>query len=198
MKFKKLASLATFLLMPGLFVPGVAEAHPGFHPDGFAAGLLHPFTGLDHLLAMTAVGFWAANLGGKARFIVPAAFVGLMIGGAILSMGGVVLPGVEQGIAASVVVLGLLIACQVQVPTVAAALFVGIFALFHGHAHGTELPEAADASSFVIGFILATFALHGFGLGLGLLAPVARHDRLSRIAGAAIASCGVALVFLAS
>jgi urease accessory protein len=190
MTFKKFAALAALLM-----VPGVAEAHPGFHPEGFAAGFVHPFTGLDHLLAMTAVGFWAATLGNSARLLVPAAFVSLMVAGALFGMSGLVVP-VEQGIAASVVVLGLLIAFQVRIPTAAAALLVGAFALFHGHAHGTELPEAADALSFAIGFVLATMALHALGLGFGVLAPLARHDGLSRLAGGAIASCGIALAFL--
>ena len=192
-EFAKVAAFAAFF-----FAPALAQAHPGFHPEGFAAGVLHPFTGVDHLLAMTAVGFWAATLGGRARFLVPAAFILLMIAGAVLGLNGVPVPGVEQGIAASVVVLGLVIAFQLRIPTLFAALLVGVFAIFHGHAHGAELPEATDPVSFAIGFVLATAILHGIGLGAGLLAPMANRRLFGRLAGGAIASCGFVLAYLAA
>ncbi len=178
--------------------PTLAQAHPGLRAAGFVDGLIHPFTGLDHLLAMIAVGFWAAMLGGAARWIAPAAFVGLMVLGATLGLHAVALPRVEYGVALSVVVLGLLVAFEVKMPVSAAAALVGGFALFHGYAHGSETPVAADAMTFAAGFILATIILHVVGLGLGLrLGDIPLRRGFARIAGGAMALSGCAFVLAA-
>lgn len=171
--------------------PSVAAAHPGLHADGFVAGALHPLTGLDHLLAMVAVGLWAANLGGRARLLVPAAFVATMAIGAALGLGNTANPGVELGIAASVIVLGLAVAARLALPTLAASGLVAVFALAHGFAHGTEMPAMASPLAYGLGFALATVGLHAAGLGAGLLAA---RTAAARVAGGAIALAGLAMV----
>ncbi len=183
------------LLVPALvLLPAAAEAHVGSHPDGLAAGFLHPFTGLDHLLAMVAVGLWAARLGGVARYAVPAAFLALMAVGGALGLGGQPLPMVEAAVAASVAVLGLLLAFDIRLATPLAATLVGAFALFHGHAHGTELPAMAHAGGYVAGFLAATALLHGAGLALGLL-RFGRYSAVAlRVVGAAVSLTGIALL----
>ena len=177
-------------------LPATAEAHTGagLHIHGLAAGLWHPFTGLDHILAMTAVGFWAANLGGRARYIVPLAFMAVMALGAGLGIAGFPLPMVETLIAASVTALGLLVAFDVKVATPVAATIVGICALFHGHAHGSELPLMTNASVYVLGFLAATAILHGVGIGFGMIRFSRMGNHLSRIAGGFITLAGVALL----
>jgi urease accessory protein len=181
------------LVLAGL-TPSIAEAHPGLHAHGFADGFAHPFTGLDHLCAMVAVGYWAASLGGSARWIAPAAFVCLMAMGALLGLNAVALPAVEYGIAASVVALGLLVAFDVRMPVAAAAALVGGFALFHGYAHGSEMPAASNALYYGGGFLLATVMLHAIGLTLGSL----RMNRVfGRLAGGAIALTGCYFAFAA-
>jgi urease accessory protein len=157
------------------------------------AGLSHPFSGADHVLAMVAVGLWATQIGGKARWIVPATFVSMMVAGFLLAMNGDYLPFVEPGILASVIGLGLLVALAVKAPVQASATVVGIFALFHGHAHGGEL-GAATPMSFAIGFVIATAILHAIGLGLGM-AIASRNQMLTRVLGAFTAFGGAALVF---
>lgn len=169
---------------------GQAWAHPGHVAPSFAGGLAHPVTGLDHVLAMLAVGVWAAQSGGRARWALPAVFVGVMGVGGAVGMAGVGLPGVEAGIAASVVVLGLLVACAARWSVAAAAPLVGAFAFFHGHAHGTELPAAASGTAYAAGFVVATALLHAAGLWLGHVAASRGHARLLRAAGAAVALVG--------
>lgn len=175
------------------FAPGLVFAHTGLPANGLAVGFGHPFTGLDHILAMLAVGCWAASLGGAARLVVPAAFVGILMLGAGLGMFGFVLPSVEIGIAASVIVLGLLIAFQVRVPNKVAIWLVGSFALFHGQAHGAEMPAMASPLVYGLGFVAATILLHAAGLALGTLLDTTGRRTLTRIAGASIALCGIAL-----
>jgi urease accessory protein len=185
----KLSRLALAAL--ALAAPSLAHAHPGLHMHGFEAGVVHPLIGLDHLLAMVAVGFWAASLGGAARWIVPGAFVSFMTLGAIVGANlGVDFPQVEYAIAASVIALGLLLAFEVRIPTSAAAALVGVFAVFHGYAHGAEAPAGQSFALFGAGFVLATAALHGVGLALGAL----RFGRIARLAGVALATTGVWLV----
>jgi urease accessory protein len=176
-----------------LALPGIAHAHIGLHAGGALSGFVHPFGGLDHILAMVAVGFWASTLGGRARWIVPSAFVAVMAAGGGMGIYGVPLPMVEAGIAATVAVLGLLVAFEVKVPTPVAAALVGICALFHGHAHGSELPAMAHTGGYIAGFLVATVTLHGLGIALASLrfGPVGRIA--ARIAGAAAALAGVAL-----
>jgi urease accessory protein len=183
--------LAVFLL------PTLAQAHPGIpgHTHGFANGLVHPITGLDHICAMVAVGLWAAQRGGRALWLVPSVFVSVMALGGVLGMAAVSIPFVEPGIVASVLVLGVLIAAAVRLPLAASALMVGVFALFHGYAHGTEMPGSASGLAYGLGFVAATASLHLSGIGLGLLAQQFGSARLVRCAGGAIAACGVYLCF---
>ncbi len=158
------------LLLAGLLtaVSTPASAHLlGMHGAGFEAGVAHPFSGLDHLFAMLAVGIWAAQQGGRALWAIPLAFVGTLVAGGLLAINGIHLPLVEPGIAASLLVLGLLIATSARLPVSAGAALVGLFALWHGHAHGTELPEAASPAGYAIGFVIASVALHGIGILLG-------------------------------
>jgi urease accessory protein len=189
LKLTKAALAAAVALSPAL-----AQAHhlPGEN-NGFTAGFSHPFLGWDHMLAMIAVGLWAAQLGGRARWAVPASFVSVMALGGILGMAGAPLPGVEAGIMASVLVLGLLTAMMARLPLAAAMTLVGVFALCHGHAHGTEIPAAASGMLYGTGFICATAALHGVGIGIATLAGKRMSLPLVRIAGAAICVAGVCL-----
>ena len=178
-----------------LSLTGFAQAHPGHGGGGFADGFAHPLHGLDHLLAMLAVGLWAAQLGGRARWAVPAAFVGAMAVGGALGMAGAGLPLAEQGIAASVLILGLLIAAAVRLPLVAGAALVGIFALCHGYAHGAEMPETAAGAVYALGFAGATALLHGCGFGLGVLLQRAAKAEWLRAGGVAISAVGVLLLW---
>lgn len=179
---------------------GPAFAHTfGAAGSGFAQGVVHPFLGVDHLLAMVAVGLWSAALGGRARWAVPAAFVAAMAFGAALGMAAAPLPSVELGIALSVLVFGLLIGFGARLPLPAGLALVALFALFHGHAHGAEAPEAAAPALYMLGFALATASLHLAGLGLGTL--MARQGartaaRFARLSGGALAAAGAVLAVL--
>jgi urease accessory protein len=182
-----LALIATALAGPALAHTGAGAVH------GFGAGLMHPLFGVDHVLAMVAVGLWAGLTGGRARFAYPLAFVGMMVLAGLWGMSGEALPGVEIGIAVSVVVLGLAIALKASPPLAAGAAACAIFAIFHGHAHGAELPAGASGLGYALGFVLSTAALHGAGLAAaGVLA--ARAPLLARIAGGGVALAGLALL----
>jgi urease accessory protein len=187
----------TLPLLLIFLLPSLAQAHPGApgHTHGFSNGLLHPLTGLDHICAMVAVGLWAAQRGGRALWLVPLTFVSIMVVGGILGMGGVGIPYVEQGIAASVLVLGIFIAAAVRLPLAASMAIVGLFALFHGYAHGAEMPDTASGLAYGIGFVIATASLHFCGISLGLAAQKFASAKLIRFAGGAIAGCGVYLCF---
>ncbi|RVC63883.1 HupE/UreJ family protein [Mesorhizobium sp.] len=172
-----------------------AYAHVGVGTtSSFTAGFMHPLSGLDHMTAMVAVGLWAALKGGKAIWAWPLAFVGVMLAGGALGMLHVPVPFVEPGILASVVALGQLVALAVDLPVSAGVAIIGLFALFHGHAHGTEVPENAGGLEYIAGFAAATAVLHATGiaaaLGLGT-----RLRGFARAAGAACAALGVGLVF---
>ena len=162
-----------------------------------ASGFAHPFSGMDHLCAMAAVGLWAAQRGGRALWAVPLAFVSVMTLGAVVGMSGHVLPFAEQGIAASVLILGLLIAAAKQLPLAASIVLVGTFALFHGYAHGAEMPVSASGLTYGLGFVAATAGLHLLGISLGLTARKLATEKIVRYAGGAIAACGLYLVFAA-
>ncbi len=168
----------------------VAFAHPG-HAGGLAAGVAHPLTGIDHLLAMLAVGLWASQLGRPAMWALPVLFPAVMAAGAWLGANGVTVPWAEVGIAASVAVLGAAIAFGWRATLAASAPLVGVFALFHGYAHGAELPASGSALLYGAGFVAATVALHLAGLGIGSL--VTRPLAL-RVAGGAIAAAGAVLL----
>lgn len=183
-----------FLLALSGLIPLTALAHTGVgHTSGFWAGVGHPFSGADHMLAMIAVGLWAAQMGGRALWTVPAAFVGLMLVGGGLAMAGVALPLVEQGILVSVMVLGVMIAAAFRLPVLLSVLIVGFFAIFHGHAHGTEMPSLSGAVSYSLGFALSTVSLHVGGALAGIRLEAIFKQSLIRIAGMAIALGGIYL-----
>jgi urease accessory protein len=170
--------------------PAAAFAHTGGeHAAGLAHGFMHPLGGLDHLLAMLAVGLFAFRLGGRALWLVPAAFAGTMALGGLAGLAGLELPAVEIGIGLSVVLFGLAIAAAWTPGAAVAGAFVAFFAVFHGYAHGAELPAESAALGYVAGFLAATALLHAAGIGFGALA--ARH---ARAAGGLIALAGLALV----
>ena len=172
-----------------------AYAHVGIGTaSSFTAGFMHPLSGLDHMTVMVAVGLWAALKGGKAVLAWPAAFVGVMLVGGALGILHMPLPFVEPGILASVVALGLLVALAVDLPVSAGVAIIGLFALFHGHAHGTEVPENAGGLEYMAGFAIATLLLHAAGIAAGLGLGI-RVRGLARAAGAACAAIGIGLAF---
>ena len=185
------------LALAGALLPTAALAHTGIGAaGGFAHGFWHPIGGLDHVLAMVAVGALAARLGGRALWIVPAAFVAMMAVGGFIGMEGIGLPFVETGIALSVVVLGGAIALGWRLPVAAASAVVGLFAVFHGHAHGSEIQIDASGLAYGLGFMLATAALHVVGIGLGVAIGRigARSKLVLQASGGAMALAGVALL----
>ena len=186
--------LAAFLL--GL--PLMAGAHDGgAHAAGFASGLLHPLTGPDHLLAMVALGVWAALLGGAATWRLPAAFLLAMALGSTIGLADVDLPGVEASIAASAIVLGALLVFDLRAPLFAGSLIAAVAGLLHGHAHGGELPVGADALGYCAGFLLCTAVLHLGGVMVGSSLRAAAARPFLRGAGAALAASGMFFVWRA-
>ncbi len=186
------------LLAASAFVASTAPAFAHLDPaehGSLMAGFTHPLSGADHMLVMIAVGLWAAQIGGRALWVVPAAFVGAMAFGFALAMTGIHLPFVEPAILASVVALGLLVAMAIRWQTATCAAIVGVFALFHGYAHGGEL-GAAGALPFSTGFVIATALLHVAGIGLGLgISRLSSGGTFSRLLGGLTAFAGVALIF---
>jgi urease accessory protein len=176
-----------------LFTPALALAHTGHYDGGgLLHGMAHPLGGLDHLLAMIAVGLWAAYAGGRALWALPAAFVAMMLAGAGLAYAGVALPLMEPLILASVVVLGLLVAGNVRLPLLPGTALVALFGLFHGQAHALEMNASSGALSYAVGFALITAALHLAGIGLGRSLMQGRGRRLL---GAGTAAAGLFLAF---
>jgi len=157
---------------------------------GFVTGFLHPISGADHVLAMVAVGLWGAQLGAPAIWVLPVAFPLVMAMGGMLGFLGMPLPGVEYGIAASAIVLGAAVAFELRPSLVIAALVVGCFAIFHGHAHGTELPAGQSALLYSMGFVVATGGLHAIGIGIGTAHRRPWGRRLLRVAGTVVAAGG--------
>jgi urease accessory protein len=188
--------LSRFLALAAFTLPVLAHAHPGHEGHeltwDFASGAVHPLSGWDHLLAMVAVGIWAAQLGGRSRGLVPTAFVGVMTIGATLSHAGFALAGVEQGIAASVLIFGLLIASTAKMSVPASVTLAGAFALFHGVAHGAAMPASASGLGYGFGFVASTVLLHVIGFALGL--ALKSQKQATRFAGGAVAIAG-ALAF---
>ena len=184
---KSLYALALFL------TPALAFAHPGHGDSGLMAGLAHPVFGLDHLLAMLAVGLWAAQQSGAARWVLPLTFVGTMLLGGLLGFNGLEIPLMETGIAASVLAFGLLVAVAARLPMIVSVILTALFALTHGVAHGLELPELASPLGYAAGFVVATATLHAIGYALVRFLPRAAAP-LVRIAGAASAGAGVWLL----
>ena len=181
----------------GLLLLGLGnsvQAHTGVSHSDFFAGLSHPVSGLDHVLAMIAVGLWATQLGNRALWCAPLAFVATMALGGLLGLTGIPLPLVELGIAGSVLILGGLIAFASRLPLAASMVLVGVFALFHGYAHGAERVAGSTALWYSIGFMLTTALLHGAGIGSGLLAQRGVSAHLLRLGGTAIAASGMLLL----
>lgn len=175
-----------------LISAGPAAAHVGGGlAGGFGSGFAHPLLGLDHIAAMVAVGLWGAFLGAPAIWVLPIVFPLVMAFGGILGILGVPLPGIEIGIAISAVVLGLMVALAVKPHLAIAAIIVGAFAIFHGYAHGTELPEDSNAVAYSAGFVIATGVLHLCGIAIGLLTHWPAGRIAVRFAGSAIAVAGL-------
>jgi urease accessory protein len=188
----------TVAMLAGLAFPGQASAHIiGVHGMGFAGGFMHPFTGYDHLLAMLAVGFWAARLGGRAIWMLPSAFLSSAALACLLAIGGGgSVPVMEGGIAVSLLALGMLIAMESRPGLWPAVSLVAVFGLFHGYAHGVEMPYAASPLGYAAGFLLATATLHAIGVTMGMW--TLRHaPRLwPRLAGLAVALPGLVLLVM--
>ena len=175
--------------------PSLAFAHTEQgRAAGLVAGLHHPVSGLDHVLAMVAVGLWGAQLGAPAVWLLPVTFPLVMAFGGMLGLMGVPLPGVEVGIALSRILLGLAVLAEWRPPLRVAAVVVGFFAIFHGHAHGTELPAGASGLLYSVGFVVATGTLHGIGIGVGVIHRWSWGRVVMRVAGGLVAGTGA--VFL--
>ena len=186
------------LLLAGWLTAGPALAHSGTGlPGGFLSGFLHPLSGFDHLLAMVSVGLWGAFLGRPLIVALPVIFPTVMALGGALGMANVPLPRVEIGIAISVLVMGGVIAAAYRAPIWLACGIVGVFAIFHGYAHGRELPSAADPIGYSVGFVLATGMLHVAGIGIGVLNDRPGGMVVTRGLGAAVALCGAYFLFRA-
>ena len=182
-------ALATAML-PILWAESVF-AHEQGAAAGFLVGLIHPISGLDHALAMIAVGLWGAQLGVPSIWVLPVAFPLVMAMGGMLGLMGVPIPVIEYGIAASAILLGAAVTLEIRAPLFVTALLVGVFAIFHGHAHGTELPPGQSALLYSMGFVVATGCLHGLGIGIGAVYRWRWGQKLLRAAGALVAIGGV-------
>ncbi len=185
------------LLIGILALPAAAAwAHSSGHGEvaGFTSGFLHPLLGFDHLLAMVAVGLWGAFLGAPALWLLPVVFPLVMAMGGVLGIAGVPLPGVEVGIAVSALVLGAMVATAARPPLWLAAVIVGLFGIFHGHAHGTELPDAGNALTYTLGFVVCTGLLHVAGIAFGLVVRWPAGRLVVRCLGGLIGLAGI--VFL--
>lgn len=179
-----------------LALPAFAHVGEG-QAGGLLAGLRHPVSGLDHVLAMVAVGLWGAQLGAPAMWLLPVTFPMVMAFGGFLGLVGVPLPGIEAGIALSALLLGLAVAFEARPPLPAAAALVGFFAVFHGHAHGTELPPGQSGLLYSIGFVIATGGLHAVGIVIGLVHRWPAGRLALRAAGTAVAGAGLAFLWRA-
>ncbi len=175
-------------------IPALALAHPGHeHTTSFMTGFMHPMGGLDHLLAMLAIGLWAASLGGRALWAVPAAFVGTMLVGGALAVAGVQVPFIEQGIVLSVILMGALLLGAARFSVVTCAGIAGLFAIFHGAAHGLEMPLNANGAEYALGFAAATALLHVVGIGFGAVIARFQAPIVTRVTGSIIAIAGLFL-----
>jgi len=184
------------ILFMALAFPAFAHtAHDAAPQGGFIAGLTHPLFGSDHVAAMVAVGLWGAFLGAPAIWLLPVVFPMVMALAAAAGVAGVPLSGVEARIAGSAIVLGLLIELAARPPLWVAAVVVGAFAVFHGHAHGTELPEAANPLAYAVGFVISTGLLHAAGIAIGLLVALPRGELAIRGGGGLISLAGIGFLF---
>jgi urease accessory protein len=196
---RRAASARQWVLVALLFLlVARLEAHvQSGQAAGFLTGLKHPISGLDHVLAMIAVGLWGAQLGAPAIWLLPVTFPMVMAFGGFLGLVGVPLPATEVGIALSAILLGGAVARESRPPLVAAALLVAFFAIFHGYAHGTELPKGQNGLTYSIGFVIATGCLHGVGIAIGLIHRWPTGKTALRAAGAMVAMAGVAFLWRA-
>jgi urease accessory protein len=182
------------LLLAWLTIPRLALAHSAAGSvSGFGAGFLHPISGVDHVLAMLAVGMWGAELGGSAMWTLPVAFPVVMSLGGVAGILGLPMIAIEPGIAASVIVLGAVIAANFRPHPVVATILVGVFAIFHGYAHGAELPHQVSPLDFCVGFVVATGLLHLTGIAIGAVTKLPHGLQLLRMGGALVAGGGVFL-----
>lgn len=194
---KKFLSPYFVLLFVLALTPSLAHAHIGVgQTTGFAHGLMHPLFGLDHMVAMVAVGLWASQCGGRALWALPASFLMTMIAGGIVGATGMAFPLLEVGIVLSLVVLGLMLSFQVRMPVLLASAVVGVFAWFHGFAHGAEMPVMASGMVYGLGFVVATATLHGVGIAVGLAAQQMKQPKLIQAAGLTSVLFGVLLFAL--
>jgi urease accessory protein len=182
------AMVAAVLLLPSLAVAHISQ---GDIAGGFLSGLMHPVLGPDHVIAMVAVGLWGAQLGQPAIWALPVTFPLVMAFGGLLGLLGIPLPAVEIGIAASAIVLGAMVMLAARPPLWVAAVLVGVFAIFHGYAHGVELPQSANALAYSLGFVVATGSLHALGIAIGAVNRWPAGSRGLRAGGGAIAAAGV-------
>jgi urease accessory protein len=191
--FSRVNGIRSLAVLTVLFLSASsAFGHPlKGEATGFLSGFRHPISGIDHVLAMVAVGLWGAQLGTPAIWFLPVAFPLVMAVGGVLGLMGVPIPGVEYGIAASAILLGAAVMFEVRPPLVYAALLVGFFAIFHGHAHGAELPPGQDAMLYSIGFVIATGCLHAIGIGIGTVHRWSWGQKFLRVAGAMVGLGGV-------
>lgn len=181
-----------------LLIPALVSAHvERGQAAGFITGLEHPWSGLDHILAMIAVGIWGAQLGNPAIWVLPITFPVMMSAGAMMGLLGIPVPGIEVGIAVSAVMLGVMIFGELRPPMIVAMLMVGFFAIFHGHAHGTELPAGQSGLLYSMGFVIGTGCLHGIGILIGLIHRYPSGKVVLRGSGAFIAVMGVVFLWQA-
>jgi urease accessory protein len=190
--------LLRLIVLIGLVFPTAAFAHTGVgDTHGFVHGFMHPLSGIDHILAMVAVGLFAAQLGGRALWLVPASFIGTMALAGAAGAVGIQLPFVEVGIAVSIITLGLIVAFGAKPPVAVAMGLVAFFAIFHGHAHGAELPADASGIAYGAGFVVATAFLHAIGIGAGRVlgrAAMAGGERILQLSGCAMSIAGAAIL----
>lgn len=191
---KRLLTLSGIIL--SMLLPSIAFAHQA-SGGGFLAGLSHPVLGFDHLLAMLSVGILSAQMGGRALWLVPTTFVSIMLVGGILGLNGFALISVETGISISVLVLGISLTIEKKIAPILAMCFVGFFAIFHGYAHGIEMPNLASPIYYALGFIVGTASIHVIGVLIGTIAvKLANGAQLLRYLGAGIAGIGFHLVIM--
>ena len=190
---RRLAAIALLALAE----PALAHVQAG-EASGFLTGFAHPLSGMDHVLAMVAVGLWGAQLGAPAIWLLPVTFPLVMALGGFLALVGVPIPGVEIGIAASAVLLGAAVMTERRVPLYAAASLVGLFAIFHGHAHGTELPPGQSGLLYSLGFVMATGCLHAIGVAIGAIHRWPAGKIALRVAGGGIGLAGLFFLWRAT
>ena len=187
-------AIAVTLLLLLSVTPLSAHVQQG-QAEGFLIGARHPVSGLDHVLAMIAVGLWGAQLGAPAIWLLPVTFPMMMAVGGFVALIGIPVPGVELGVALSALLLGAMVALEGRPPLAAAAALVGMFAICHGHAHGAELPQGQNGLAYSIGFVMATGCLHGVGIAIGAIHRWRGGQIALRLAGALVALAGVGFVW---